>query len=148
MTSNPEAIVLREHLINSSLQNRQSYNGIRIGTYTRPIQRCHFEWPWPPYQLHYLQRNMSLIMLIDLAVFWLYVTLICFYVTFFTFAFSKISIEMERRVGRGSHFVDPTHPDPQVKWPNPKRPKIYMKLWTIPIMYDFQFSIFAARWYA
>jgi len=27
-----------------------------------------------------------------------------------------------RRVGRWSNFLDPTKPDPQVKWPNPTRP--------------------------
>ena len=25
---------------------RHSYNGILLGTYTRPTQGCHFEWPW------------------------------------------------------------------------------------------------------
>ena len=36
-------------------------------------------------------------------------------------------------VGRGSNFLDPTQPDPQVKWLNPTRPRINMKLWTRPM---------------
>jgi len=32
-----------------------------------------------------------------------------------------------------SNFLDPTQPDPQVKWPNPIRPRSNMKLWTRPI---------------
>jgi len=30
--------------ISETVQDRYSYNGILIGTYTRPTQRCHFEW--------------------------------------------------------------------------------------------------------
>jgi len=36
------------------------------------------------------------------------------------------------RVGRGSNFFDPTQSDSQLKWSNPTRPRINMKLWTQP----------------
>jgi len=32
--------------LRNSIRYRHSYNGILIGTYTRPSQACHFEWPW------------------------------------------------------------------------------------------------------
>ena len=28
------------------MRYRHSFNGILIGTYIRPTQQCHFEWPW------------------------------------------------------------------------------------------------------
>jgi len=31
--------------LRNGIRNTDSYNEIRIGTYTRPTQRCHFEWP-------------------------------------------------------------------------------------------------------
>jgi len=34
-----------EYLINGTTY-RHSFNEIPIGTYTRPTQQCHFEWPW------------------------------------------------------------------------------------------------------
>ena len=34
-----------EYLKNST-RYRHSFNGILIRTYTRPIQQCHFKWPW------------------------------------------------------------------------------------------------------
>jgi len=34
-----------EYLRNGT-RYRHSFNGILIGTYTCPIQQCHFEWPW------------------------------------------------------------------------------------------------------
>jgi len=36
----------RHYLISEPVPNIYSYNGILIGTYTRPTQGCHFEWPW------------------------------------------------------------------------------------------------------
>jgi len=36
-----------ENLRNGTRRNfRRNFNGILIGTYTRPTQQCHFEWPW------------------------------------------------------------------------------------------------------
>jgi len=34
-----------EYLRNGTIY-RHSFNGILIGTYTRPTQQCRFEWPW------------------------------------------------------------------------------------------------------
>jgi len=34
-----------EYLRNDT-RYRYNFNGILIGTYTRPTQQCHFEWPW------------------------------------------------------------------------------------------------------
>jgi len=39
------AIFDAEYLINGTVY-RHSFNGILIGTYTRPSQQCRFEWPW------------------------------------------------------------------------------------------------------
>ena len=46
--------------------------------------------------------------------------------------YTRIRDVDHHRVGRGSNFLDPTLPDPQMKRPNPTRPKINMKLWTRP----------------
>jgi len=46
------------------------------------------------------------------------------------------------RVVRGSNFLDPTQPDPQVKWSNPTRPRINMKLWTRPSPTHARLSVF------
>jgi len=32
--------------LRNGMRYRHGFNGILIGTNTRPIQRCHFEWPW------------------------------------------------------------------------------------------------------
>ena len=37
------------------------------------------------------------------------------------------------RAGRRFNLLDSTQPCPQVKWPNPTRPRINMKLWIRPI---------------
>jgi len=34
-----------EYIRNGTIY-RHSFNGILIGTYTRPTQQCRFEWPW------------------------------------------------------------------------------------------------------
>ena len=39
------AIFDAEYLRNGTIY-RHSFNGILIGTYTRPTQQCRFEWPW------------------------------------------------------------------------------------------------------
>ena len=32
--------------ISETVRYRHSFSGILMGTYTRPTQQCHFEWPW------------------------------------------------------------------------------------------------------
>jgi len=32
--------------ISETVRHTDSFNGLLIGTYTRPTQHCHFEWPW------------------------------------------------------------------------------------------------------
>jgi len=44
------AIFDAEYLRNAAW-HRRSFNGILIGTYTRPTQQCHFEWPWMTYTI-------------------------------------------------------------------------------------------------
>ena len=48
--------------ISETVQNRNSYNGILIGTYKCPAQGCHFEWPWVTrqnIQWHEVSRGLS-----------------------------------------------------------------------------------------
>jgi len=50
-----------EYLRNST-KYRHSFNGILIGTYTRPTQQCHFAWPWVTkqnIQWHEASRSLS-----------------------------------------------------------------------------------------
>jgi len=42
----PQFQLSRHSLTLNKRYDRHSFNEILIGTYTRPTQQCHFEWPW------------------------------------------------------------------------------------------------------